>query len=111
MKVKSHSPLWLPTELTRLVWSSDQLGSGVHEVLLSFVCVHACVFVQVQVLEVQEKMDWQGSMECDENLSEKEKAIVREMCNVVWRKLGDSTGSKVSVRQTLPGNPFKGLHP
>ncbi|XP_024134264.1 coiled-coil domain-containing protein 85C-A isoform X4 [Oryzias melastigma] len=65
----------------------------------------------MKVLEVQEKMDWQGSMECDENLSEKEKAIVREMCNVVWRKLGDSTGSKVSVRQTLPGNPFKGLHP
>ncbi|XP_023807696.1 coiled-coil domain-containing protein 85C-A [Oryzias latipes] len=58
----------------------------------------------MKVLEVQEKMDLQGSMECDENLSEKEKAIVREMCNVVWRKLGDATGSKVSVRQ------FTGLH-
>uniref|UniRef100_A0A3P9M204 Coiled-coil domain containing 85C n=1 Tax=Oryzias latipes TaxID=8090 RepID=A0A3P9M204_ORYLA len=57
----------------------------------------------MKVLEVQEKMDLQGSLECDENLSEKEKAIVREMCNVVWRKLGDATGSKVSIRQCHGG--------
>ena len=36
----------------------------------------------LKVLEVHEKLDRQSSMEYDEDLSEKEKAIVREMCNV-----------------------------
>nr|XP_019958614.1 PREDICTED: coiled-coil domain-containing protein 85C-A-like isoform X1 [Paralichthys olivaceus] len=62
----------------------------------------------MKVLQVHEKLDRQGSQEYDEDLSEKEKAIVREMCNVVWRKLGDATGSKPSVRQQLSGNQFKG---
>ncbi|XP_072220869.1 coiled-coil domain-containing protein 85C-A-like [Leuresthes tenuis] len=62
----------------------------------------------MKVLEVHEKLDRQSSMEYDEDLSEKEKAIVREMCNVVWRKLGDAAGSKLSVRQQLSGNQFKG---
>ncbi|XP_071327300.1 coiled-coil domain-containing protein 85C-A [Trachinotus anak] len=56
----------------------------------------------LKVLEVQR------SQEYDEDLSEKEKAIVREMCNVVWRKLGDAAGSKPSIRQQLSGNQFKG---
>uniref|UniRef100_A0A3Q2QB62 Coiled-coil domain containing 85C, b n=1 Tax=Fundulus heteroclitus TaxID=8078 RepID=A0A3Q2QB62_FUNHE len=43
-----------------------------------------------------------------DHLLEKEKAIVREMCNVVWRKLGDAAGSKMSIRQHLSGNQFKG---
>ncbi|XP_076834264.1 coiled-coil domain-containing protein 85C-A isoform X2 [Brachyhypopomus gauderio] len=62
----------------------------------------------MKVLEVHEKLDKQIPEDYDENLSEKEKAIVREMCNVVWRKLGDAAGSKPSVRQQLSGNQFKG---
>ncbi|KAM4542831.1 coiled-coil domain-containing protein 85C-A-like [Odontesthes bonariensis] len=62
----------------------------------------------MKVLEVHEKLDRPSPMEYDEDLSEKEKAIVREMCNVVWRKLGDAAGSKLSVRQQLSGNQFKG---
>ncbi|XP_042245066.1 coiled-coil domain-containing protein 85C-A-like isoform X1 [Thunnus albacares] len=62
----------------------------------------------MKVLEVHEKLDRHNSQEYDDDLSEKEKAIVREMCNVVWRKLGDAAGSKPSVRQQLSGNHFKG---
>ena len=35
-----------------------------------------------QVLEVHENLDRQLRDSCEEDLSEKEKAIVREMCNV-----------------------------
>lgn len=62
----------------------------------------------MKVLEVHENLDKQIPEDYDEDLSEKEKAIVREMCNVVWRKLGDATGSKPSIRQHLSGNQFKG---
>ncbi|KAJ8341219.1 hypothetical protein SKAU_G00335100 [Synaphobranchus kaupii] len=62
----------------------------------------------MKVLEVHEKLDNQIPEDCEEDLSEKEKAIVREMCNVVWRKLGDAAGSKPSIRQHLSGNQFKG---
>ncbi|XP_029937659.1 coiled-coil domain-containing protein 85C-A [Myripristis murdjan] len=62
----------------------------------------------MKVLEVHENLDRQISEDYDEDLSEKEKAIVREMCNVVWRKLGDAAGSKPSVRQQLSGNQYKG---
>lgn len=61
----------------------------------------------MKVLEVHEKLDRQNAQEYEEDLSEKEKAIVREMCNVVWRKLGDAAGSKPSVRQQLSGNQYK----
>uniref|UniRef100_A0A8C6UUB5 Coiled-coil domain containing 85C n=1 Tax=Neogobius melanostomus TaxID=47308 RepID=A0A8C6UUB5_9GOBI len=61
----------------------------------------------MKVLEVHEKLDRQSAQEYEEDLSEKEKAIVREMCNVVWRKLGDAAGSKPSVRQQLSGNQYK----
>lgn len=61
----------------------------------------------MKVLEVHEKLDRQNTQEYEEDLSEKEKAIVREMCNVVWRKLGDAAGSKPSVRQQLSGNQYK----
>ncbi|KAF6350932.1 coiled-coil domain-containing protein 85C isoform X5 [Rhinolophus sinicus] len=60
------------------------------------------------VLEVHENLDRQLQDRCEEDLSEKEKAIVREMCNVVWRKLGDAASSKPSIRQHLSGNQFKG---
>ncbi|KTG32574.1 hypothetical protein cypCar_00015968, partial [Cyprinus carpio] len=59
-------------------------------------------------LEVHDNLDKQLPEESEEDLSEKEKAIVREMCNVVWRKLGDAAGSKPSIRQKLSGNQFKG---
>ncbi|XP_063080176.1 coiled-coil domain-containing protein 85C-A isoform X1 [Engraulis encrasicolus] len=62
----------------------------------------------MKVLEVHENLDRQVPEDYEEDLSEKEKAIVREMCNVVWRKLGDATGSKPSIRQHLSGNQFKG---
>uniref|UniRef100_A0AAV2JES1 Coiled-coil domain-containing protein 85C n=1 Tax=Knipowitschia caucasica TaxID=637954 RepID=A0AAV2JES1_KNICA len=61
----------------------------------------------MKVLEVHEKLDRTNTQEYEEDLSEKEKAIVREMCNVVWRKLGDAAGAKPSVRQQLSGNQFK----
>ncbi|XP_037550980.1 coiled-coil domain-containing protein 85C-A [Nematolebias whitei] len=61
----------------------------------------------MKVLEVHEGLDRQSLREYDEDLSEKEKAIVREMCNVVWRKLGDAASSKLSVRQQLSGNQLK----
>ncbi|KAI4535182.1 hypothetical protein MG293_014408 [Ovis ammon polii] len=60
------------------------------------------------VLEVHENLDRPLQDSCEEDLSEKEKAIVREMCNVVWRKLGDAASSKPSIRQHLSGNQFKG---
>lgn len=62
----------------------------------------------MKVLEVHENLDKQVPEDYEDDLSEKEKAIVREMCNVVWRKLGDAAGSKLSVRQHLSGNQFKG---
>ncbi|XP_068199453.1 coiled-coil domain-containing protein 85C-B isoform X1 [Antennarius striatus] len=62
----------------------------------------------MKVLEVHENLDKQVPEDYEDDLSEKEKAIVREMCNVVWRKLGDAAGSKMSVRQHLSGNQFKG---
>ncbi|XP_062037043.1 coiled-coil domain-containing protein 85C isoform X2 [Lepus europaeus] len=62
----------------------------------------------MKVLEVHENLDRQLQDSCEEDLSEKEKAIVREMCNVVWRKLGDAASSKPSIRQHLSGNQFKG---
>lgn len=67
------------------------------------VVVHA-----MKVLEVHENLDRPVPEDYEEDLSEKEKAIVREMCNVVWRKLGDATGSKPSIRQHLSGNQYKG---
>ncbi|XP_038600203.1 coiled-coil domain-containing protein 85C isoform X2 [Tachyglossus aculeatus] len=62
----------------------------------------------MKVLEVHENLDRQLQDSYEEDLSEKEKAIVREMCNVVWRKLGDAASSKPSIRQHLSGNQFKG---
>lgn len=62
----------------------------------------------MKVLEVHENLDKQAAEDYEDDLSEKEKAIVREMCNVVWRKLGDAAGSKMSIRQHLSGNQFKG---
>uniref|UniRef100_A0A8C2FV38 Coiled-coil domain containing 85C, a n=1 Tax=Cyprinus carpio TaxID=7962 RepID=A0A8C2FV38_CYPCA len=77
-------------------------------------CIRAKTSITVElkkichVLEVHENLDRKLPEDYEEDLSEKEKAIVREMCNVVWRKLGDVAGSKPSIRQQLSGNQFKG---
>lgn len=42
----------------------------------------AFLFQQIQVLDVQETIDRQQGKEYEHDLSETEKAIVREMCNV-----------------------------
>lgn len=42
----------------------------------------------MKVLEVQEQLDKESDLESEE-LAQGEKALVREMCNVVWRKLED----------------------
>lgn len=42
----------------------------------------AFLFQQIQVLDVQETIDRQQGKEYENDLSETEKAIVREMCNV-----------------------------
>lgn len=42
----------------------------------------ASLFQQIQVLDVQETIDRQQGKEYEHDLSETEKAIVREMCNV-----------------------------
>uniref|UniRef100_A0A8C9TZB8 Coiled-coil domain containing 85C n=1 Tax=Scleropages formosus TaxID=113540 RepID=A0A8C9TZB8_SCLFO len=65
-------------------------------------------FPLCMVLEVHENLDRQSPEDYEEDLSEKEKAIVREMCNVVWRKLEDAASSKPSIRHHLAGNQLKG---
>lgn len=48
----------------------------------------------MKVLEVHENLERPKVDIGGENLDDKEKAIVREMCNVVWRKLGDANPEK-----------------
>ncbi|XP_023444436.1 coiled-coil domain-containing protein 85A isoform X1 [Dasypus novemcinctus] len=62
----------------------------------------------LKVMDIQETIDRQQGKEYEHDLSETEKAIVREMCNVVWRKLGDAAGSCPGIRQHLSGNQYKG---
>ncbi|XP_031436978.1 coiled-coil domain-containing protein 85C-B isoform X2 [Clupea harengus] len=88
----------------RLPTSESSPSAG----FLSSVQKPEAVVHAMKVLEVHENLDKQIPEDCEEDLSEKEKAIVREMCNVVWRKLGDAAGSKPSIRQHLSGNQFKG---
>ncbi|XP_055729269.1 coiled-coil domain-containing protein 85C-A-like isoform X1 [Salvelinus fontinalis] len=89
----------------RLPTSESTLVTG----YLSCVQKPESVVHAMKVLEVHENLDKkQVPEDYEEDLSEKEKAIVREMCNVVWRKLGDVAGSKPSIRQHLSGNQFKG---
>ncbi|XP_005106934.1 trithorax group protein osa isoform X2 [Aplysia californica] len=59
-----------------------------------------------QVLQVHEELEKVPVEE--ENLDDSEKAIVREMCNVVWRKLGDvgDVGSFNESSDSLLDPPF-----
>uniref|UniRef100_A0A3Q3K3X7 Coiled-coil domain containing 85C n=1 Tax=Monopterus albus TaxID=43700 RepID=A0A3Q3K3X7_MONAL len=89
---------------------NSRLSSGPSPATGYLSCVQKpeAVVHAMKVLEVHENLDKQVPEDYEDDLSEKEKAIVREMCNVVWRKLGDAAGSKLSVRQHLSGNQFKG---
>lgn len=52
----------------------------------------------MKVLEVHEQLEKPKEEMTDEELDDEEKAIVREMCNVVWKKLGDAVpGYKTPV--------------
>ncbi|XP_051951442.1 coiled-coil domain-containing protein 85C-B-like isoform X2 [Xyrauchen texanus] len=88
----------------RLQTSESSPSTG----FLSSVQKPEAVVHAMKVLEVHDNLDKQLLEENEEDLSEKEKAIVREMCNVVWRKLGNTAGSKPSIRQQLSGNQLKG---
>ena len=54
------------------------------------------------MLQVHEQLERPRDPVNTEDLGDTEKAIVREMCNVVWRKLGDVGGYPP---QTTPNNP------
>ncbi|KAL3874344.1 hypothetical protein ACJMK2_037372 [Sinanodonta woodiana] len=54
----------------------------------------------MKVLEVHEQLERPHTAVGEENLDDKEKAIVREMCNVVWRKLGDVGNERGSENST-----------
>nr|XP_057934161.1 coiled-coil domain-containing protein 85C-B isoform X1 [Doryrhamphus excisus] len=94
----------MPLGTGRLPNSESSPATG----YLSCVQKPEAVVHAMKVLEVHENLDKQVPEDYEDDLSEKEKAIVREMCNVVWRKLGDAAGSKLSIRQHLSGNQFKG---
>lgn len=54
----------------------------------------------MKVLEVHEQLERPLTHVGEENLDDKEKAIVREMCNVVWRKLGNVASERASESST-----------
>ncbi|XP_009876701.1 PREDICTED: coiled-coil domain-containing protein 85C, partial [Apaloderma vittatum] len=116
---KGLSPYHSESQLSSLPQYQDALQNGPARMTADLVSSPAAGYVPVgqkpeavvhamKVLEVHENLDRQMQDNYEEDLSEKEKAIVREMCNVVWRKLGDAASSKPSIRQHLSGNQFKG---
>lgn len=58
----------------------------------------------MKVLEVHENLEKPRVDSTGNNLDDKEKAIVREMCNVVWRKLGDTNpeGGSSNFYENIP---------
>ncbi|RMB98745.1 hypothetical protein DUI87_24964 [Hirundo rustica rustica] len=116
---KGLSPYHSESQLSSLPQYQDALQNGPARLTSDLASSPAAGYVPVsqkpeavvhamKVLEVHENLDRQMQDNYEEDLSEKEKAIVREMCNVVWRKLGDAASSKPSIRQHLSGNQFKG---
>ncbi|XP_010114306.1 PREDICTED: coiled-coil domain-containing protein 85C [Chlamydotis macqueenii] len=116
---KGLSPYHSESQLSSLPQYQDTLQNGPTRMTSDLASSPAAGYVPVgqkpeavvhamKVLEVHENLDRQLQDNYEEDLSEKEKAIVREMCNVVWRKLGDAASSKPSIRQHLSGNQFKG---
>ncbi|XP_042319827.1 coiled-coil domain-containing protein 85C isoform X1 [Sceloporus undulatus] len=116
---KGLSPYHSESQLTSLPQYQDAMQNGPLRMAADLTASPAVGYVPIsqkpeavvhamKVLEVHENLDRQIQENYEEDLSEKEKAIVREMCNVVWRKLGDAASSKPSIRQHLSGNQFKG---
>ncbi|XP_074069161.1 coiled-coil domain-containing protein 85C isoform X3 [Macrotis lagotis] len=116
---KGLSPYHSESQLSSLPQYQDALQNGPAHMTAELSSSPAVGYVSMgqkpeavvhamKVLEVHENLDRQIQDSYEEDLSEKEKAIVREMCNVVWRKLGDAASSKPSIRQHLSGNQFKG---
>ncbi|XP_038260504.1 coiled-coil domain-containing protein 85C isoform X1 [Dermochelys coriacea] len=116
---KGLSPYHSESQLSSLPQYQDAMQNGPARTAPDFASSPVAGYVPVgqkpeavvhamKVLEVHENLDRQMQDNYEEDLSEKEKAIVREMCNVVWRKLGDAASSKPSIRQHLSGNQFKG---
>ncbi|XP_015275966.1 PREDICTED: coiled-coil domain-containing protein 85C isoform X2 [Gekko japonicus] len=116
---KGLSPYHSESQLSSLPQYQDALQNGPSRMTPDLASSPAVGYVPLsqkpeavvhamKVLEVHENLDRQMQENYEEDLSEKEKAIVREMCNVVWRKLGDAATSKPSIRQHLSGNQFKG---
>ncbi|XP_052768826.1 coiled-coil domain-containing protein 85A-like [Mya arenaria] len=63
----------------------------------------------MKVLEVHENLERQATEVGEESsLDDKEKAIVREMCNVVWRKLGSVKAEKQQGDPPPPAGPPPG---
>ncbi|KAM6461421.1 coiled-coil domain-containing protein 85C isoform 1-T1 [Liasis olivaceus] len=116
---KGLSPYHSESQLSSLPQYQDAMQNGPFRMTPDFAASPAVGYIPLsqkpeavvhamKVLEVHENLDRQIQENYEEDLSEKEKAIVREMCNVVWRKLGDAASSKPSIRQHLSGNQFKG---
>ncbi|XP_013914408.1 PREDICTED: coiled-coil domain-containing protein 85C [Thamnophis sirtalis] len=117
---KGLSPYHSESQLSSLLQYQDAMQNGPFRMTPDFAAATPqvgyiplsqkpeAVVHAMKVLEVHENLDRQIQENYEEDLSEKEKAIVREMCNVVWRKLGDAASSKPSIRQHLSGNQFKG---
>ncbi|XP_026572779.1 coiled-coil domain-containing protein 85C isoform X2 [Pseudonaja textilis] len=116
---KGLSPYHSESQLSSLSQYQDAMQNGPFRMTPDFAATPQVGYIPLsqkpeavvhamKVLEVHENLDRQIQENYEEDLSEKEKAIVREMCNVVWRKLGDAASSKPSIRQHLSGNQFKG---
>ncbi|KAM4690244.1 coiled-coil domain-containing protein 85C [Rhinophrynus dorsalis] len=113
---KGISPYHSESQLSSLPQYPEPLQNGSARITPELSPTPPATYIQkpeavvhaMKVLQVHDNLDRQGTDSYEEDLSEKEKAIVREMCNVVWRKLGDAANSKPSIRQHLSGNQFKG---
>ncbi|KAL4237272.1 Coiled-coil domain-containing protein 85C [Mactra antiquata] len=66
----------------------------------------------MKVLEVHENLEKpQMTVSGENSLDDKEKAIVREMCNVVWRKLGNVKAERQEAQQANHPPVYENLKP
>ena len=73
-------------------WAEGRRRRRRDDLALRPLCTLAPGLCSLQVLEVHENLDRQLQDSCEEDLSEKEKAIVREMCNVSTPGRGRGVG-------------------
>lgn len=76
------NPSWYADMKKLKIWQSRDPWWCYHKLTDFSHVKFAFLFQQIQVLDVQETIDRQQGKEYDHDLSETEKAIVREMCNV-----------------------------